>query len=1201
MPENDLQIPRRRIELDPDLIPRPAWSPFVELGLASCFSFLRGASDAVDLVITAHTLGYDSIAIADVNSMAGVVRIHTEAKKLRLRPLIGCRIETVEGLAFLAYPVDRAAYGRLCQLISAGRMSTLDGKWQEKGACDITLAMLAAHAEGVQLILVPPRDLDQQLTIAVPSNVIPFPGAAQNQAHTADMALTRPFPDLLPYLADRLPTLRHLAASYLYGEDDIARIDRLDALAKVNGLKLLATNDVLYHLPERRPLQDVMTAIRHKTTVADAGLLLNPNAERHLKSPREMIALFARWPHAIEAAREVANRCRFSLDQLKYEYPEKKYPDGLTPQMYLRRLTWQEAKQRYPVRLPPSVKKTLKRELRLIGQLQLAPYFLTIKEIVDFARGEGILCQGRGSAANSAVCYCLGITAVDPAKHQVLFERFITKERREPPDIDVDFEHERREEVIQWIYQTYGRQHAGLCATVIHYRPRMAIREVGKAMGLSEDVTSALARTVWGGHGRAIDEEHVRRETGLDLSDPQLTRVLKLTEQMIDMPRHLSQHVGGFILTDKLLTETVPIGNGAMPDRTFIEWDKDDIDDLGIFKIDVLALGMLTCIGKTLKMLRDSHGQGYELATIPKEEPAVYDMLCQGDSLGVFQVESRAQMNMLPRLQPREFYDLVVQVAIVRPGPIQGDMVHPYLKARREYRAGRRDFNLPSPAPEHGPPDELSSILKRTFGVPIFQEQAMKIALDAAKFSPAEADRLRKAMATFRSRGMVHEHQDMMVGNMIARGYDAEFAHRCFNQIKGFGEYGFPESHAASFAHLVYVSSWLKCHYPVAFAAGLLNSQPMGFYAPAQIVRDAEEHGVVVLPIDVNHSDWDCTLEQVEHDHPTRRGDDEWRSDTSWALRLGLRQVDGFPKAVAEHLVQVRRKEGPFADVLSLRDRAKLQPSHIELLAAADCFSSLSLKRRQALWQARTLVGGEDLPLFTAAREREEGAERETTRLPAMALAEEVVADYQTHRLSLKAHPLSFLRPSLAARGFVRADELRERKFRSQVQVAGVVLIRQRPGSAKGVCFITLEDESGVINLVIWPDTMEKYRKVIMGARLMEVRGRVEYDEEVIHVIVHHLADATSELHRLSDDLMPITIARADHCNNPLPSRWGPHGVLLKDNDEETKPAGEPQPWQPPGPGNRDCGFHVPVSGGHPRDVRIVPRLLPLPPSRDFH
>ncbi len=1207
MPDPSLTPGRRRLKADPNLVANPR-APFVELGLVSCFSFLRGASEPIDFAETAWALGFDAIGIADVNSMAGVVRLHTEAKAVKTRPVIGCRIETVEGFAFLAYPTDRDAYGRLCRLISAGRMSTLDDKWQDKGVCHISLAMLAAHSEGVQLILLSPRDLDQEFTIAVPSNVIPFP-LSHRPGITADvlevrdnadtMEFTGPFASVIRYLADRLPTLRHLTASYLYTGDDIARIDQLDSLAKTNDLKLFATNDVHYHIAERRPLQDVMTAIRHRTTVADAGHLLHANAERHLKSPKEMIKLFARWPHAIAASREVADACLFDLADLKYEYPKSSCPAGMTPQEYLVEQTWKGAEWRYPKGVSDDVKKTLTHELGVIDTLCIAPYFLTIQEIVRFARRQDppILCQGRGSAANSAVCFCLGITEVDPATHQLLFDRFLSEERSEPPDIDVDFEHERREEVIQWIYKEYGRDRAGLCATVIHYRPRMAIREVGKAMGLSEDVTSALARTVWGGHGRNIDPDHVMKETGLDLSDPQLSRVLKLTEQMIDMPRHLSQHVGGFILTDKLLTETVPIGNGAMPDRTFIEWDKDDIDDLGIFKVDVLALGMLTCIRKALDLLENHHGLSRTMATLPQEEEAVYDMLCKGDSLGVFQVESRAQMNMLPRLQPRKFYDLVVQVAIVRPGPIQGDMVHPYLKARRKNRENPHlELKLPGPAPEHGDADELSSILGRTYGVPIFQEQAMKIAIDAAKFTSAQANQLRKAMATFRSRGMVDEHQDLMVGNMIERGYDPDFARNCFNQIKGFGEYGFPESHAASFAHLVYVSSWLKCHYPVAFAAALLNSQPMGFYAPSQIVRDAEEHGVVVLPIDVNHSDWDCTLEQVEQDHPTRRGDSEWRSDKGWALRLGLRQVDGFPKAVAEHLMKVRQQGGPFADVLSLRDRAKLQPSHIERLAAADCFSSLSLKRRQALWQARTLVGGEELPLFTAAREREEGAERELTQLPAMGLSEEVVADYQTHRLSLKAHPLSFLRPSLTARGFVRADELRKRKFRSQVQVAGVVLIRQRPGSAKGVCFITLEDESGVVNLVVWPDTMEKYRKVIMGARLMEVRGRVEYDEEVIHVIVHHLADATSALHRLSDDLMPVTIARADHCNNPLPSRWGPHGVLLSEVGNDDAPV-KAEPWQPPGPDNRDCGF----KGGHPRDVRIVPKLLPLPPSRDFH
>jgi error-prone DNA polymerase len=965
---------------------------------------------------------------------------------------------------------------------------------------------------------------------------------------------------ILPHLTEQLPTLRHLAASYLYAGDDIARIDRLDALAKANGLTLLATNDVHYHVPEKRPLQDVMTAIRHKTTVAKAGHLLHANAERHLKSPAEMIALFARWPHAIAAAREVADACGFNLDELKYEYPRRAYPDGMAAQQYLAEQTWKGAARRYPDGLPDKVKATLDYELGVIAGLDIAPYFLTIQEIVDFARSREppILCQGRGSAANSAVCFCLGITSVDPAEHQLLFDRFLSEERSEPPDIDVDFEHERREEVIQHIYAHYGRDRAGLCATVIHYRPRMAIREVGKAMGLSEDVTSALARTVWGGHGREIDPEHVLRETGLDLGDPHLRRVLALTEQMIDMPRHLSQHVGGFILTDGLLTETIPIGNGAMPERSFIEWDKDDIDDLGIFKVDVLALGMLTCIRKALGLVRDHHGQDYELATVPQEDPVVYDMLCTGDSVGVFQVESRAQMSMLPRLQPREFYDLVVEVAIVRPGPIQGNMVHPYLKNRKLMRDKKiTEFLLPGPSPEHGPPDELSSILGRTYGVPIFQEQAMKIAMDAAKFTPQEANRLRRAMATFRSRGMVHEHV-MMVERMIARGYDPEFAERCFNQIKGFGEYGFPESHAASFAHLVYISSWLKCHYPAAFAAALLNSQPMGFYAPAQIVRDAQEHGVTTLASDINHSQWDCTLEAVRADLPSR-DDNDWRQDRGWGLRLGLRQVEGLPQEVAKKLTEERRTGGPFTDVIELRDRARLQPSHIERLAAADCFSSLPIRRRQALWDARTLTNVPELPLFAVTREREEGAERTVTDLPAMPLSEEVIADYQTQRLSLKAHPLSFLRTSLGARGFVQTCDLRGRKHRSTVCVSGIVLIRQRPGSAKGVCFITLEDETGVANLVIWPDTFEKYRKVIMGARLIEARGRVECDEGVIHVIVSHLSDATHQLRDLSEDLLDPPIAHADHV-----------GAL---------PPGIPEHFRQ----------------GHPRDARIIPN------SRDFH
>jgi error-prone DNA polymerase len=1177
MPDISLTRGKRRIQADPDKIAKPPRAPFVELGLVSCFSFLRGASDPVELVERAWELGYDAIGIADANSMAGVVRVHTNAKEVKLTPVIGCRIETVEGFIFLAYPTDRAAYGRLCRLISAGRMSTLDGGWQDKGVCEISLAMLAEHAEGVQLILVPPGDLEAEFTVEAESNVIEFPlplrggGQGAGDVGSGDHSplsqpsplkgrglFTAPFPQILPHLTDRFPTLRHLAASYLFAGDDIARIERLDALARANGLALLATNDVHYHAPERRPLQDVMTAIRHKTTVAAAGHRLHANAERHLKSAEEMHRLFARWPHAITAARQVADACEFNLDDLKYEYPKPVYPNGMTSQEYLVQKTMEGVKWRYPEGLRDDVREKLEHEFALIGKLDIAPYFLTIKEIIDFARSRKppILCQGRGSAANSAVCFCLGITEVDPTKHKLLFDRFLSEERTEPPDIDVDFEHERREEVIQWIYDKYGREHAGLCATVIHYRPRMAVREVGKALGLSEDVTSSLARTVWGNHGDEIDEEHVSRETGLDLSEPYLRRVIQLANQMIGMPRHLSQHVGGFILTDKLLTETVPIGNGAMPDRSFIEWDKDDIDDLGIFKVDVLALGMLTCIGKALDILERQHGRKLTPANVPQADKAVYDMLCNGDAVGVFQVESRAQINMLPRLQPRKFYDLVVEVAIVRPGPIQGNMVHPYLKRRKAEREGKGNFTIPGPAPEHGLPDELSSILERTYGVPIFQEQAMQIARDAAEFTPAEINKLRKAMATFRSRGQVDELEGRMVGRMLERGYDPEFSKHCFEQIKGFGEYGFPESHAASFALLVYVSAWLKCHYPAAFAAALLNSQPMGFYAPAQIVRDAEEHGVTVLPIDVNQSDWDCTLEAAKDQ---RCGKDQWRKDRGWALRLGLRQVDGFPKDVAKKLVEVRQNTGAFIDVIELRDRAGLQPSHIERLAAADCFSSLLLGRRQALWQARTLVSAPELPLFAAACEREEGAERTMTNLPAMPLSEEVIADYQTQRLSLKAHPMSFLRAALTERGFVRAADLRDRKHRSAVDVAGIVLIRQRPGSAKGVVFITIEDETGVANLVVWPDTMEKYRKVVMGARLIEVRGRVEYEEGVLHVIAAHLADATEQLQHLSDDLLKPAIAHGDHAG-PLPP-----------------------------------GFPEHFRQGHPRDVRVIPK------SRDFH
>ena len=1092
-----LKLVRRK-----DMPPPPVeCSHYVELGVTSPFSFLRGASDAIELVLAALSQGYDAIGIADRNTLAGVVRMHSACTGAGLRPLIGCRLDLTDAPSLLAYPIDRDGYGRLSRLLSLGKMRA------EKGACELSLADVAADAEGIAFIAWPSGDLDD-------------------------------FERELPRLCEVLTSLRHVAASWLYHGDDNARIERMDRLARANGCTILATNDVHYHAPDRRPLQDVVTCIREKVTIATAGYLLNPNAERHLKSPAEMIRLFEHWPHAISATREFADSLHFSLDELRYEYPKETVPEGRTPQQYLEVLTWTGAAQRWPNGIPAKVLKQLKYELALIEKLDFARYFLTVHDIVDYARSlrPPILCQGRGSAANSAVCYCLGITAVDPATSDLLFERFISEERREPPDIDVDFEHERREEVIQHIYEKYGRDRAGIAATVIHYRPRSAIREVGKVMGLSEDVCGALASTIWGHMDAELEEERAN-DAGLDLSDPHLKRTIKLAEQLVGMPRHLSQHVGGFILTERPLTETVPIGNGAMDDRTFIEWDKDDIDDLGILKIDVLALGMLTCIRKCFDLVRQHHGEDWSLATIPQEVPEVYDMLCRGDSLGVFQVESRAQMNMLPRLRPRCFYDLVIEVAIVRPGPIQGDMVHPYLKRR----SGKEPVTFPCPDPQHGPPDELEKILGRTLGVPIFQEQAMKIALDAAKFSSEEANQLRKAMATFRSKGKIEPLEEKMVGRMVARGYDVAFAQRCFDQIKGFGEYGFPESHAASFAHLVYVSSWLKWRYPAAFACALLNSQPMGFYAPAQIVRDAREHGVEVREVDVNFSDWDCTLELSLLGR-----------ERTVAMRLGLRQIDGLQREAADKLVTHR----PYRTVEELRSRGRVPVHAIQRLAAADAFRSMGLDRRAALWDSRALKQAPDLPLFAYAQARDEGSERQPAQLPAMPLSEHVVNDYQTIRLSLKAHPMRFLRDHYAGQKFITADRLSSIADGKSLSIAGLVLIRQRPGSAKGVVFITIEDETGIANLVVWPDVFEKQRKIVMGARLMAVRGIVQRDpdSEVIHVVARGLEDHTHMLRHLSEDIIEAPLSRGD----------------------------APGAIRPP-------------PGRHPRDVEVIPK------SRDFH
>ncbi|MBM2576877.1 error-prone DNA polymerase [Jannaschia sp. Os4] len=1144
-------------------------SPYVEFGTSSAFSFLRAASEPLDLVVQASALGYDRIGIADRNTLAGVVRMWSEGRTAEVDALIGCRLVLTDGTEMLAYPQDRAAYGRLSALLSKGKMTTPEGEWQGKDVTQVTRAMLRDHAEGLHLIALPPADLDT----------------------------LEPMLDGLPFT--------HLAATLRYRGDDRARINRLDHVARTRGLTLIATNDVLYHAPERRPLQDVMTCIREGVTVQSAGSLLEPNGERHLKRPEEMVRLFAEWPHAVAATRDLADRIAFRLTDLRYEYLAEVVPEGRTPQEHLEALTWEGAAWRYPQGVPKHVTKTIYKEFGLIRTKGIAAYFLTIHDIVRWAREQvspPILCQGRGSAANSAVCFCLGITSVDPDEHDVLFERFLSEERDEPPDIDIDFEHERREEVIQHIYGKYGRHRAGLVATVIHYRPRSAIREVGKAMGLTEDVTSKLASTVWGHFESGVGDDRVR-EAGLDLSDPHLRRVLTLAREMIGMPRHLSQHVGGFVLTDTPLTETVPIGNGAMPDRSFIEWDKDDVEALGIYKLDVLALGMLSCVQKSFEMIERHHGTAYDLATVPTEDPATYDMLCRGESLGVFQVESRAQMAMLPKLRPRTFYDLVVEVAIVRPGPIQGDMVHPYLK-NRQLRQADPDavIDYPRPGPEHDP-KELEKILGRTLGVPIFQEQAMKIAMVAAEFSGPEANALRKAMATFRSRGLVSDHKARMVERMVARGYDPEFAARCFSQIEGFGEYGFPESHAASFAKLVYVSSWLKWHHPAVFACALLNSQPMGFYAPAQIVRDARENGVAVHGPDVAVSGWDNALErgpissegngQIPPKGFAARPAEAFapRADAGLALRMGLRQIDGFREGAARR-IEAARADRPFADVADLRRRARLDRRDMRLLAEADALGALSGGRRQGMWDVMGHQGGAAAPAFDAAGADAAGPDAPVA-LPAMPAPEEVVADYQTTRLSLRAHPMAFFRKSLAAQGYTPAEALWDASkgggHGARVRVAGLVLVRQKPGSAKGVCFITLEDETGVINLVVWKDAFARFRGPIMASRLMSVRGRVQTDGRVIHVVVDHLENRSDALERLSEADLPAITTRGDHPTNPIP-----HQV---DHLPTAAPRG-PKPARGTGqagvPPPRDV-HPLDNARRHPRDVRVIPK------SRDFH
>jgi error-prone DNA polymerase len=1166
---------------------------YAELDARSNFSFLEGGSHPAELVEQAKALGLSAIGVADRNSLAGVVRAHAAARELDFRFLVGCRLVFRNGDELIVYPRDRTAYGRLCRLLSVGK-SGIEGWTTDadepripKGECWLDFDQAVGLGEGMIALVPTPVSLDEAFEARL---------AAWREA----------WPDTL-----------YLAGSVLHRGDDRARLARLAAIAQRTGAPLVATNAVLFHHYDRRAVQDVLTCIREKTTIDEAGLRLQANAERFLKPAAEMARLFRGHEAALERTAEIVAACAFSLNELAYEYPDEPVPPGKTPQQHLQDLTFKGARKYFPDGIPTKIVETIHKELRLIRKVRYAAYFLTVHDVVAWARepGREILCQGRGSAANSVVCYCLGITSVDPTKQDVLFERFISAERSEPPDIDVDFEHERRELVMQYVYERYGRHRAAICATVIHYRPRSAIRDVGKALGLTEDVTAALANTVWGSYGSKVEDEHVD-STGLQRQDARLKLALDITAELINFPRHLSQHVGGFVLTQGPLVETVPVGNGAMKDRTFIEWDKDDIDELKIMKVDVLALGMLTAIRRGFELIKLHYGRDLDLVSVPKEDPLVYDMLCKADSLGVFQVESRAQMSMLPRLRPREFYDLVVQVAIVRPGPIQGNMVHPYLNRRAEMRAAEEagepfEVPFPSPSSDCGQPDELKRVLGKTLGVPLFQEQAMRIAMEAAEFTGDEANGLRRAMATFRHMGTIHSYEEMLVGRMVRRGYDPEFAQNCFNQIKGFGEYGFPESHAAAFAYLVYVSAWIKWFHPEVFAAALLNSQPMGFYAPAQIIRDARAHDVVVRHPDVNESDWDCTLEknlsQREMEGPAAEGQREGEglrplglSGTTVrpsprassrraldppiagamgpsfsprekskrrALRLGLRQIDGFKEDWAKAIAKAREADGRFRSLDELKARVALPSNALDMLAAADALNSLDLTRRPGLWAARGLGAASPAPLFVFAG-LEEADGPPPAALPRAPLSEEVVNDYETIRLSLKAHPVSFLREGLARAGAVPATRLKDLADEARATVAGVVLVRQRPGSAKGVVFLTLEDETGVANIVVWPKMFERYRPLVMGARLLLIRGRIQHAPDgaghVTHLVAQTIEDRTPDLLQLSDPALKPRRSPGDGATSASPDRG--------ERTQEER-----------------------IVHRHPRNVRVLPR------SRDFH
>jgi error-prone DNA polymerase len=1038
---------------------------YAELQTTSNFTFMWGGSDPEELAARAAELGYTKIAITDRNSVAGVVRAHQEAKIKGIGFIPACRLDLLDGPSLLAYPTDVTAWGRLCALLSKGNLRT------EKGKCNLYKQDVYDHKPGIKFIAIPPRELDKQFEF--------------------DNAFKQ---DLKEYLIEFGNEL-YLAANRSYSGDDDKRFHRLAQL----GIPLVATNDVYYHSPERRELQDIQTCVREKCTIQNAGFKLHANAERYLKPIDELERLFRKYPEAMQRTQEIAEACKFSLDELKYLEPEWKSPDGRTADEHLREHTLNGACKIFKEGIPPEIFEQVNFELDFFKRRKLAPYFLRIYEYTQKAQELKILHQGRGSAANCTVCFCLGITPVNPTKTRLLFSRFMSDARDEWPDVDVDFEHERREEIIQWIYETYGREHAAIIATVTQERHKGALRDVGKAMGLSEDTIKRLGGSIWSWHAEGFDRERII-EQGLNPDDPHLKKVLELTEQMIGFPRQLGQHTGGFVITQCKLSDICPVMNARMEDRTQLEWNKDDLEALGILKVDVLALGMLTCIRKAFDLLNRHYGKELTLENVPQDDEGVYEMICHADTLGVFQIESRAQMSMLPRLKPRNFYDLVIEVAIVRPGPIQGDMVHPYLKRRENPDL----VDYPSP--------ELRTVLERTLGVPLFQEQAMEIAMVAANFTAAEADQLRRSMATFKAKGQVSQFHKKLVTGMVKNRYTEEFANRIFKQLEGFGSYGFPESHAASFAHLVYISCWLKYHYPDVFAAALLNSQPMGFYQPAEIVDDARNHQVIVRPVDINYSYWDNTLEETDGKY--------------YALRLGFRQVKGLNQNDMQLLVD-NRCTG-YDSINQLSD-AGVPQGAIEKLTDADAFRSLGLNRREALWEVPALS---DKPIALFAGQSSESQHENQIALPLMTQAEHVVQDFAVTGLSLKAHPVSFVRYELDQLGVTPTGKVKEMKNGDKIKVAGIITVRQHPGTAKGVLFITIKDETGFSNLVVWANLFEKYRKEILQSRLLMVEGQLQIEGEVIHVVVKRCFNLNKLLNKLREvdtEIFPsIPLSKSD-------------------------------------------------------------------------